>query len=385
VPTITIDYTPAIRQSAGIGRIVRGQVDGLIRGSHSYDFRLFVSGFVTKAERASAPLPLHTTPISERNMVRIWHRLNLPFPQIEWFTHSQTDLFHATDFVLSPSRARKKMLTVHDLAFIHYPETAMPTLQHYLNVVVPRSIHKADHILADSQHTANDIVDTWHIEPARITVAQGAVDHQWFCPAESIAADSLSAEQTRVRTWLGIGERPFILGLSTLQPRKNFVRLIEAFHQARQESDMPHCLVIGGSKGWMYDKIYARINELGLADHVLLPGFVPDDLLPALYRTAEFFAYPSLYEGFGIPIIEALACGTSVLTATNSCLPEAGGPGAIYVDAEDVSSIAHGITQLTQDRQLRERLRVAGLAHAAQFTWDRSAQQIVQAYQKVLS
>ena len=383
--TITIDYTPAIRQSAGIGRIVRGQVGGLIQANPGYDFRLFVVGSVTEADRAQAPLPLHTTPISERNMVRIWHRLNSPFPQVEWFTRSKADLFHATDFVLSPSRARHKMLTVHDLAFIHYPEAAMPTLQHYLNVVVPRSIHKADHILADSQHTANDIVDTWAIDSERITVAQGAVDHRWFCPPANIADDVHQQEQEAVRNWLGIDERPFILGLSTLQPRKNFVRLIEAFHQARQESALPHTLVIGGSKGWMYDKIYARIHELDLADHVLLPGFVPDNLLPALYRTAEFFAYPSLYEGFGIPIIEALACGTPVLTATNSCLPEAAGPGAVYVDAEDVASIADGIAQLAQDQQLQNRLRAAGLAHAAQFTWDRSAKQVLDAYQKVLS
>jgi len=392
--TITLDYTPAIRQSAGIGRIVRGQVDALIQANPGYDLRLFVVGKVTDDERANAPLPLHTTPISERNMVRIWHRLNSPIPQIEWFMRESnkadgsarrtTDLLHATDFVLPPSRARKKMLTVHDLAFIHHPETAMPSLHHYLNVVVPRSIHKADHILADSQHTANDIVETWAIDAEQITVAQGAVDHNRFCPTAKMNDDTITSEQT-ARAWLGIGNRPFILGLSTLQPRKNFVRLIEAFHQARQEADLPHCLIIGGGKGWMYDKIYERINTLDLADHVLLPGFVPDELLPALYRAAEFFAYPSLYEGFGIPIIEALACGTPVLTATNSCLPEAGGRGAIYVDAQDVESIANGILQLAQDQSLQRRLRQAGLEHAAQFTWERSAQQVLEAYQKVLS
>ncbi|OUC09187.1 glycosyl transferase family 1, partial [Litorilinea aerophila] len=127
-----------------------------------------------------------------------------------------------------------------------------------------------------------------------------------------------------------------------------------------------------------------RVQELGLEEHVHFPGFVADEDLPALYAAAEFFAYPSLYEGFGLPIVEALACGTPVLTGDNSCLPEAGGPGALYVRAEEVESIAQGILQLAQDEQLRIRLREAGLAHAAQFTWERSAQQLVAAYTKVL-
>jgi glycosyltransferase involved in cell wall biosynthesis len=169
-----------------------------------------------------------------------------------------------------------------------------------------------------------------------------------------------------------------------LQPRKNFARLIEAFHQARQEASLPHRLVIGGGKGWLFDEIFARVQALGLADHVLFPGYVADADLPALYTAAEFFAFPSLYEGFGLPVIEALACGTPVLTADNSCLPEAGGPGAIYVQATNVESIAAGIVTLAQDATLRQQLRSAGLAHAAQFTWQHSAEQLLAIYQKVL-
>jgi glycosyltransferase involved in cell wall biosynthesis len=209
-------------------------------------------------------------------------------------------------------------------------------------------------------------------------VVQGAVDHDRFQPI---------ADQSRlqaVRQRYNLGDRPFILGLSTLQPRKNFARLIEAFHQARQEASLPHRLVIGGGKGWLFDEIFARVQALGLADHVLFPGYVADADLPALYNAAEFFAFPSLYEGFGLPVIEALACGTPVLTADNSCLPEAGGPGAIYVQATNVESIAAGIVTLAQDATLRQQLRSAGLAHAAQFTWQHSAEQLLATYQKVL-
>ncbi|CAN5754021.1 glycosyltransferase family 1 protein [soil metagenome] len=376
--TIAIDYTPAIRQRAGIGRIIRGQIQALLALKPAYDLRLFVVGSVTATDRQAAPLPLHTTPLSERTMVRIWHRLGAPLPQVNWFTGGPLDLFHATDFVLAPSSARRKLVTVHDLAFLFYPEAAMASLQHYLNVVVPRSVHRADHVLADSAHTARDLQEQWQIPAAQITVVQGAVDHAQFRPIAD--PEKLAA----VRTRYGIGEAPFILGLSTLQPRKNFVRLIEAFHAARQTAKLPHKLVIGGGKGWLYDAVFARVQELGLAEHVLLPGFIADADLPTLYNAAEIFAFPSLYEGFGLPILEAQACGTPVLTADNSCLPEAGGPAALYVKAEAVDSITEGIIKLAQDANLRQQLRTLGLTHAAQFTWQRSAEQLLQAYQHVL-
>jgi glycosyltransferase involved in cell wall biosynthesis len=375
---IAIDYTPAIRQPAGIGRIIRGQVQALIAQNPGYDLRLFVVGPVTAQERRSAPLPLHTTPVSERNMVRLWHRLHSPWPRVEWFTGGPLTLFHGTDFVLAPSHARHQLVTVHDLAFLFYPEAAMPSLHRYLNVVVPRSVRRADHVLADSHHTAQDLQSQWQIAPERITVVQGAVDHAHFRPIGD--PQQLAA----VRSRYNIGERPFILGLSTLQPRKNFVRLIEAFHLARQEAKLPHRLVIGGGKGWLYAEISAKIQALGLSEDVLLPGFIADADLAALYSAAEFFAYPSLYEGFGLPILEAMACGAPVLTADNSCLPEAGGPAALYVKAEEVTNIAAGLLKLAQDSTLRQQLRHLGLAHAAQFTWQRSAQQLLSAYQKVL-
>lgn len=376
--SLAIDYTPAIRQSAGIGRIIRGQIDALLALAPAFDIRLFVVGAVTPAERQRAPLPLHTPPLSERNMVRLWHRLNCPWPRVEWFTGGPLDLLHATDFVLAPSTARRKVVTVHDLAFLFYPEAAMPSLHRYLNVVVPRSVKRADHLLADSHNTAKDLQEQWQIAAERITVVQGAVDHERFQPVTD------TNRLAEVRRRYGIGDHPFILGLSTLQPRKNFARLIEAFQQARQAAQLPHRLVIGGGKGWLFEEIFARVQALGLAEAVLFPGYIADIDLPALYSAAEFFAFPSLYEGFGLPVIEALACGTPVLTADNSCLPEAGGPGAIYVKAKQVESIAEGIVTLAQDAALRQRLRTLGFAHAAQFTWQRSAEQLLAAYQKVL-
>ncbi len=375
---IAVDYTPAIRQQAGIGRIVQGQIHALIAAYPQLDLRLLVVGHITQAERDAAPLPLHGTPLGERNMVRLWHRLDLRRPHVERFTGGPLDIFHATDFALAPSRAKRKLLTIHDLAFLFYPDASLPSLHHYLNTVVPRSVRRADHVIADSYHTARDLQEQWAVPLERISVVQGAVDHEQFAPVTDAAA------LHDLRRRYALHDRPFLFALSSLQPRKNFVRLIEAYYLARRNAAIDHMLVIAGGKGWLYDEIFAKVESLGLADHVLFAGYVPERDLAAFYSAADFFVYPSLYEGFGLPVIESLACGTPVLTANNSCLPEAGGPGALYVQAEDVEDIAQGIIRLCRDTALRERLRQAGKAHAAHFTWQRSAEQLFQAYQTAL-
>ncbi len=377
---LVIDYTPAVRQTAGIGRIIRGQIDALVQKNPGYDIALFVAGKVTPEQRAAAPLPLHTFPaISERNLTRIWHRVNVPVPRVDWLTGGSVDLFHATDFVMAPVSAGRRLLTVHDLAFMRYPQAAMPTLHHYLNVVVPRSINRADHLIADSRNTAMDLESTWpHLE-GRISVVQGAVDHGVFRRVSD--PDVTDA----VRRKYAIGDSPYVFALSTLEPRKNYPRLIRAFHAARRGSGLPHRLVIGGKKGWLYDEIFATVRELGMEHEVHFPGFVDDADLPALYSGAEFFAYPSLYEGFGLPVLEALACGTPVLTSDNSCLPEAGGDGALYIEAESVESIAEGITRLATLPDLRARLSAAGVVHARSFSWERSLDQLLGAYERALA
>lgn len=377
---LVIDYTPAVRQTAGIGRIIRGQIDALVQDSPRFDISLFVAGKVTPEQRAAAPLPLNTFPIvSERNLTRVWHRLNIPVPRVEWVTKGTVDLFHATDFVMAPVSASRKLLTVHDLAFMRYPQAAMPSLHHYLNVVVPRSIHRADHLIADSRNTAQDLESTWPNLEGRISVVQGAVDLGVFRRVSD--REALHAARQKY----AIGDGPYVFALSTLEPRKNYPRLIRAFYAARRDSGLPHRLVIGGKKGWLFDEIFATVQELGIENEVHFPGFVDDADLPALYSGAEFFAYPSLYEGFGLPVIEALACGTPVLTSDNSCLPEAGGDGALYVDAESVESIAEGLTRLATQPELRARLAAAGEIHGRSFTWKRSLRQLLEAYERALA
>ncbi len=378
LPLVAIDYTPAVRQTAGIGRIIRGQVDALLALDPPFDIRLFVVGRLTAAERATAPRPLVTTPFSERTMVRLWHRVGAPVPTIDACIGRRPSLLHATDFVLPPTRARRTLLTVHDLAFLFHPEAAMPGLQRYLTVVVPRSVARADFLIADSANTAADLTAQWSVPADRISVVYGALDPSRFHVVTD--ASALNA----VRDHYALGDAPYILTLSRLEPRKNHVRLIEAFARARA-AGLPHTLVIGGGKGWLYDEIYGRVKALDLENAVRFTGFVPDAELPALYSGADFFAYPSLYEGFGLPVVEALACGLPVLAGNNSCLAEAGGAGALYVDALDVDAIAAGLLRLAASPPLRAALRNAGLAHAAHFTWERSARALLDVYRNALA
>ncbi len=370
---ILVDYTPAVRQSAGIGRITQELIRHLPWKQAGLELSLFVSGRKGNSASSFNGVPLHFTPLRERDMTRLWHRADSPFPRVEWFTDSRPQIFHATDFVLPPSQAPCQILTVHDLAFRKLSETAVPSLTHYLEKVVPRSVERADFIIADSHSTAGDLREMWQVSEDRIAVVPGGVDLGIFCRVEDEAA------LHEVRALYGIGDVPYILGLSTLQPRKNFLRLIESFHRiASSQPDL--LLVIGGKRGWKYQDILARVQELSLGARVLFPGFIQDQHLPALYSGAALFAYPSLYEGFGMPILEAMACGTPVLTGNNSSLVESGGPGALYVDVMNVEEIAGGLENIMTNSDLRKQMVLAGTRHVAQMGWERSARLLWQAY-----
>jgi glycosyltransferase involved in cell wall biosynthesis len=175
----------------------------------------------------------------------------------------------------------------------------------------------------------------------------------------------------------------FFLFMGTLEPRKNLVRLLSAYHVARGRGvDWP--LVLAGAKGWMYDEIFERVKALNLEAHVLFPGYVADDDQPLWYRSASAFIYPSLYEGFGLPVAEAMACGCPVLTARNSSLVEVAGEAAILVDAEDESCIVDGLCRLAGDGELREDLARRGRDQSGRFAWRRTTEQVAQIYDEAL-
>ncbi len=372
---IAIDYTSAVRQTAGIGRYTRGLIGALAVADHSTQYVLFSAGRDSQPRAWPPNFALRELPLSDRQLAVLWQRLRVPVP-VEWIT-GQVDLYHSPDFVLPPVRRARTALTVHDLSFLRHPECSSPPLLEYLLRAVPRSVARADVLLADSENTRQDLVELLGVEEERVFVVYAGVDAR-FAPRTPDPQRAAVLERYGIR-------RPFILGLGTLQPRKNFCRLIHAYAQLRDECRVPHQLVIGGGKGWLYEDIFDAVDTLGLHGDVLLSGFVDDADLPTLYRAADAFAFPSLYEGFGIPVLEAMSCGTPVVTSTTSSLPEVAGDAALCVPPDDVGALAHALWRLLDDQELRAVLRERGLAQAGRFTWESAAEQLLRVYRHVLS
>lgn len=373
MPTIAIDYTPAYEQGGGIGRYVRELVAALARQPQTDAYRLFMAG-ARRDQLPQPPGPAFTwrpTRLTPRWLARIWQRARLPLP-VETFT-GRINLFHATDFVLPPTLpGTRTLLTVHDLSFVRVPETASPSLKAYLDVVVPRSVKAADHVLADSQATKDDLIALYGVAASKITVLLSGVDARFRRVEDQPARGA-------VRQRYQIPARPYIFSVGTVQPRKNYARLIQALARLRAAGhDID--LVIAGGRGWLEDPIYAAIQVQKLSEHVHFIGFADDADLPALYSNAACVALPSLYEGFGLPVLEAMACGTPVVTSNLSSLPEVAGDAALLIDPLDVDALVHALERLLTDSALRERMITAGIQRAARFTWERSAAQLSDIY-----
>jgi len=386
---IGIDYTAAARQRAGIGRYTRELVGALLalvgQDALSYQYVLFaaVGGlsrahWQREADRLRAishtPCAMRALPLSDDWLARLWHRLRLPVP-VEAVT-GPLDLFYSPDFVLPPTRrATRTLLTVHDLSFLHYPEHFVPKLVQYLTQVVTRSVARADRVLADSEATRADLIAHLGTEPEKVEVLYSGVDPR-FCPQPEPG----EAERTRDR--YSIGGRPYVLSVGTLQPRKNYVRLIRAFAQLQTCRLADLQLVIVGGKGWLYEDILAEAERHPHRVRVL--GFVEDADLPALYRGASLFAFPSLYEGFGLPVLEAMACGVPVVCSDVSSLPEVAGAAPLLVNPLATDDLAEAMARALEDTALRQGMIARGLAQAARFNWEQAARQLLTTFDALL-
>ncbi len=373
---IGIDYTSAIHQTAGIGRYTRELVKALAKYSGEETtarYRLFIAGNrATPSESIGPHFSWHRTALSKRWLERLWYRLRLPL-RIEGWT-GPLDLFHQPDFILPPVKSNiPTIVTIHDLSFVREPTSVMPGMSRHLNKWVPWSVNKATHVVAVSEATRQDLIDLYQTPPEKITTIYHGVD-PLFAPLTN--NDKLKA----VRKKYGLGTGPFILSVGTIQPRKNYQRLIQAFAQLKTE----HTLVLAGGIGWQAEAILAEAKQPALKNKVTLPGFIADEDLPALYSAADLFAYPSLYEGFGLPVLEAMACGTPIVTANTSALPEVTGQAGLLVDPLDVSAITQAMTDILTNHSLHEYLSQKGRVQAANFTWKNTAKELVNLYQFLL-
>ena len=368
---IGLDYTSALRQGAGIGRYTRGLVSALVGVDqvNSYTLLFARDAGPAPAGLASANVRLHRLPFSDWTLTVAWHRLHLPL-YVDLFT-GPLDLFHSPDFVLPPVRRARTIVTVHDLSFMRYPQYADRNLVAYLSSVVPRSLRRADLILADSEWTRQDIIALLGMPAEKVAVVPAGVGNEYH-PVDDQSA--LEAARQRYRL-----PQRFILHVGTLEPRKNLIRLLEAF--AGINAHVPDVyLVLVGAKGWLYEDIFATVERLGLSHQVVFPGYVAEADLPLVYNLASLLAYPSLYEGFGLPPLEAMACGVPVVCSNSSSLPELVGNAALMVAPEDTDGLAAALRLALEDETLRQSLRDKGLERAQLFTWTAAAQRLLEAY-----
>lgn len=376
MPVIGIDYTPAYEQGGGVGRYVRELVAALARRDMETPYRLFVAG--ASLQVLDSPpgqnFVWKPTLVNARWLARVWHRARLSIP-VEWFTGA-VNLYHATDFVLPPTGSQTRtLLTVHDLSFVRVSGAANSRLKEYLDRVVPRSVLRASHVLADSEATKEDLVGLYGTAPEKITVLLSGVGSQF----RRVGDGGLLT----IRKRYGIGSVPFVFSVGTVQPRKNYGRLIQAVAQLRGKGNDID-LVIAGGRGWLEDPIYQTVQDTRMEEHVHFIGFADEADLPALYSAADCMAFPSLYEGFGLPILEAMACGTPVVTSNVSSLPEVAGDAALVVDPNDTDAIAHAIQRTLDDSALRTDLIEKGFARVGRFSWDESARKLRQIYADML-
>ncbi len=299
----------------------------------------------------------------------IWNHVILPGKA----RRAGIDLLHMPANIMPVFSPCPTVVSIQDTLPVTMPQHFTFWWSHYARIFMPLSARRAALILTDSEASRQDIVKDFRVPPEKVIVTYLAAAPCFQPVSEAVIA--VVKRKYRLDK--------FILSVCTLEPRKNVNRLIQAFALLRQ-AGIDYQLIHVGAKGWLYDATLAEVQRLGLAESVRFLGHVPVDDLVALYNAASVFVYPSLYEGFGIPLLEAMGCGCPVVTSNGSSLPEVAGEAGILVDPTDVEQIAAAIRQVLDDPALAADRRQKGLARARLFSWDRCAQETLDAYRRVL-
>lgn len=313
---------------------------------------------------------------TEHPEVRIlWEQIIQPAVLVS----QQIDLLHAPAFVVPLLSVCPTVVTIHDLSFIHFPEAFRPWKRLYLSRFTAWSVRKAQRVIAVSESTRQDVISCFGLPAGQVEVVHNGVDGR-FRPLPEADVESF-----RLRR--GLPGR-FILFIGTLEPRKNLETLLRAFalllaKYRNSPGDLPR-LIIGGAKGWYYERVFATVEELELTRYVIFPGYITQEELPWWYGAATLFVYPSYYEGFGLPVLEAMRCGTPVITSNASALAEVAGEAGLLVEPMDAEGLAEAIYRLLQDGTSSAQLRQLGLDRSARFSWERTARETASVYRRVL-
>ncbi len=370
---IYVDVSSAVHAKAGIGRYAGSLAQALILRDPER-FALFYN-------RTGSSLPpegLESVPArTVRAGYKPW-RMAVWMGQLAGISFNKlvpgAELFHATEHLLPPLRGVPTVLTVHDMIFKLFPQHQKKLNYWYLNATMPLYCRRADAIITVSESSKRDIVAHYGLDPARVNVIYEAAAPGFVPAAPQSAAEA--------RRRYSLPDR-YMIHVGTIEPRKNLSRLVEALQQLRK-TGLTIPLVVVGSKGWLYDDFFQRLEASDVRDAVHFPGYVPSADLPLIYSAASLAVMPSVYEGFGLPVLEAMACGTPVVSSETSSLPELGGEAARYFDPYDVEAMAETIGAVWTDEPLRGDMREKGLVQAARFSWENAAEQTWALYESIL-
>jgi len=311
----------------------------------------------------------------------------LNLSQDNLFAHTQANtrdplpaprLFHATEHLLPRFKQIKTVFTLHDLIFKFFPQHHLPRNRIFLNLAMPLFLKRADAIICVSEHTKRDAIKEYGVPEEKLRVIYEGV-HPRF--KRIVDVNALKAAKERYRL-----PEKFILAVGTVEPRKNLITLFDAF-KALQEDETPLAqeVIVVGKQGWLHEATYRAVHERGLTGKVRFLTTVDDDDLVAIYSLAQVLAFPSVYEGFGFPPLEAMACGTPVVSSNAASLPEICGDAAVLVPPMDAAAWVSALRRALTDRQLRVSSQARGPQQAAKFTWQRAAEQTQRVYQHVLA
>lgn len=371
---IALDVSPITPTRTGVGNYCYYLLKHLLALAREDTFLGFSSGSsrVDLGVMSSRVRHRHV-PLPTRVLYQLWTRLS--WPKVDsWL--GGADVYHATNYFLAPTRTARRVVTIHDLTFMAAPELCSPKISGLFAQHVGRFVREADAVIACSEATKTDVLRFCHANPSRITVVHEAVDEDFHAMARAEA-------QRHVAEQYGLAG-PFILFVGTLEPRKNLPVLLRAF--ARIVKDIPHTLVLGGGVGWNAEPIFETLESLALGDRVRQIGFVRNtEDLSALYSAADVSVLPSRYEGFGLPVLEAMTCGCPVVAANNSSIPEVAGDAAILCGTDDVDAFAVALHRIISDEAVRLRLIDAGREQVKRFSWQTCAEQTLSVYRSVAS
>ena len=352
---IGIDASRAVTASpTGTEVYSRRLLRALVALGSSHCFRLYFR---------SAP-PVGDFPDAELRVIscpRLWTHLGLAWEM----ARRPPDVLFVPAHVLPPIHPRASLVTVHDLGYLHFPEAHPWRQRLYLDLSTRWNARAAAHLLADSEATRADLMAHYRTSPEKITVAYPGCD-ETLAPVR----DPVVVEAAKARYGIA-GD--YFLYLGTLQPRKNLARVVAAFATLQSEA----VLVLAGKRGWLYDDLFTQARRAGLEGRVLFPGYIPDGDKAALLSGALAFVFPSLYEGFGLPVLEAQACGCPVITSTTSSLPEVAGDAALLVNPEDTAAIAGALQRVATEPGLRQALAERGFANVRRFSWAACARSVL--------